>query len=149
MLQLDLIVRNGFLVLTDDIVKADIGIKDGIIVQIEENIQSYGKEEYDAYGQYIFPGMIDVHVHFSEPGREHWEGFKTGTQMLAAGGCTTFFDMPLNGIFLKWYEFAQRFVLHLYKMQAHSLILNQCYQILHRQYPAEGKCRKDGFYAGK
>ena len=98
MLQLDLIVRNGFLVLTDNIVKADIGIKDGIIIQIEENMQSYGKEEYDAYGQYIFPGMIDVHVHFSEPGREHWEGFKTGTQMLAAGGCTTFFDMPLNGI---------------------------------------------------
>lgn len=98
MLLLDLIIRNGFLVLTDEVLKADIGIKDGIIVCIEENMKEYGQEEYDASGQYIFPGMIDIHVHFSEPGREHWEGFETGTQMLAAGGCTTFFDMPLNGI---------------------------------------------------
>lgn len=39
-----------------------------------------------------------MHVHFSEPGRAHWEGFETGSQMMAAGGCTTYFDMPLNGI---------------------------------------------------
>jgi allantoinase len=35
-------------------------------------------------------------VHFNEPGRTHWEGFATGTAALAAGGTTTFFDMPLN-----------------------------------------------------
>lgn len=42
--------------------------------------------------------MIDCHVHFNEPGREDWEGFETGSQMMAAGGCTTYFDMPLNCI---------------------------------------------------
>jgi len=44
----------------------------------------------------VFPGVIDAHVHFNEPGRTHWEGFATGTAALAAGGTTTFFDMPLN-----------------------------------------------------
>lgn len=45
----------------------------------------------------MLPGGIDAHVHLNEPGPEKWEGFKTGTTMLAAGGVTTFFDMPLNG----------------------------------------------------
>ena len=40
--------------------------------------------------------MIDVHVHFNEPGRAEWEGAATGSRALAAGGGTTFFDMPLN-----------------------------------------------------
>jgi allantoinase len=35
-------------------------------------------------------------VHFNEPGRENWEGLETGSKSLAAGGVTTFFDMPLN-----------------------------------------------------
>ena len=42
--------------------------------------------------------MIDVHVHFNDPGRDSWEGFDTGSKMMAAGGGTTYFDMPLNGI---------------------------------------------------
>lgn len=98
MTEFDLIIRNGFVVLPDEMMKADIAIKDGVIVRIDTNLVGTTKEERDADGLYIFPGMIDVHVHFSEPGREHWEGFETGSAMLAAGGCTTYFDMPLNGI---------------------------------------------------
>ena len=44
----------------------------------------------------MFPGLIDVHVHFNEPGRTEWEGAQTGSRALAAGGGTLFFDMPLN-----------------------------------------------------
>jgi allantoinase len=40
--------------------------------------------------------LIDVHLHFNEPGRTDWEGAETGSRALAAGGGTTFFDMPLN-----------------------------------------------------
>jgi allantoinase len=40
--------------------------------------------------------VIDAHVHFNEPGRTDWEGIETGSQALAAGGGTCFFDMPLN-----------------------------------------------------
>jgi allantoinase len=49
-----------------------------------------------ATGYHVFPGLIDAHVHFNEPGRAEWEGFATGTRALAMGGITTFVDMPLN-----------------------------------------------------
>lgn len=95
---LDVIITNGKVVLPTGVEKTDIGIKDGKIAVIKKGIQSEADLKWDAEGQYIFPGMVDVHVHFSEPGREHWEGFHTGSMMMAAGGCTTYFDMPLNGI---------------------------------------------------
>ncbi len=47
-------------------------------------------------GLHVFPGGLDPHVHFNEPGRAHWEGLATGSAALAAGGFTAFFDMPLN-----------------------------------------------------
>jgi allantoinase len=50
----------------------------------------------DATGCLLLPGAIDAHVHFNEPGRTEWEGFATGSRACAAGGTTTFFDMPLN-----------------------------------------------------
>lgn len=54
------------------------------------------KEVVDLGGLLLLPGVIDGHVHFNEPGREHWEGYRTGTMAAAAGGTTTIFDMPLN-----------------------------------------------------
>ena len=45
-----------------------------------------------------FPGIIDSHVHFNEPGRTDWEGIATGSAALAAGGGAMFFDMPLNSL---------------------------------------------------
>jgi allantoinase len=53
-------------------------------------------EVIDATGRIVMPGGIDPHVHFNEPGREHWEGFQTGTASAAAGGVTTVIEMPLN-----------------------------------------------------
>ena len=53
-------------------------------------------EVIDARGLTMLPGLIDVHVHFNEPGRTEWEGAATGSRALAAGGGTMFFDMPLN-----------------------------------------------------
>jgi allantoinase len=44
----------------------------------------------------VFPALIDVHLHFNEPGRTEWEGAGTGSRALAAGGGAVFFDMPLN-----------------------------------------------------
>ncbi|MBM7570041.1 allantoinase AllB [Aquibacillus albus] len=93
----DLIIKNGNVVLENKVETLDIAIKDGKIVQIGKHMDVKG-EVIDAENSFVLPGMIDVHVHFSEPGREHWEGFVTGSHALAKGGCTTFFDMPLNGI---------------------------------------------------
>lgn len=50
----------------------------------------------DLQGKTVLPGLVDEHVHFNEPGREHWEGYHTGSMAAAAGGITTFIEMPLN-----------------------------------------------------
>lgn len=92
----DLIVRHGKLVGADGIRTADLGVKDGRIAQIASTIAESSRDEIDATGRYVLPGIIDAHVHFNEPGRAEWEGLGTGSTALAAGGGTTFFDMPLN-----------------------------------------------------
>ncbi len=96
MTQYDLLLRHGTLVTTTGVSQADLAIADEQIVAIAPELSGSAKEEIDASGLHIFPGVIDAHVHFNEPGRTHWEGFATGTRALAAGGTTTFFDMPLN-----------------------------------------------------
>lgn len=74
----------------------DIGISDGKIVASGKNLSGSAKSEIDAQRLTIFPGAIDAHVHFNEPGRADWEGFASGSRAAAAGGTTTIFDMPLN-----------------------------------------------------
>src|SRR6478735_5666875 len=72
---------------------AFVGITDGRIAALTDGS---AKEVIDATGLRILPGVIDSHVHFNEPGRAEWEGIGTGSAACAAGGTTTYFDMPLN-----------------------------------------------------
>ena len=51
-------------------------------------------EVVDADGTLLLPGMIDVHVHFREPGFSHKETWETGSKSAAAGGVTTVVDQP-------------------------------------------------------
>ena len=53
-----------------------------------------GTEVIDAYGKYVLPGFIDLHVHFREPGGEYKETIKTGSRAAARGGYTTVVTMP-------------------------------------------------------
>lgn len=95
----DLIIKNGLIVLSNEVRSGAIGVKDGKIACIAEEIpENMGKKVIDAKGQYVMPGMIDTHFHASDPGgvRSDWEGFETATKALAAGGTTTYVDMPLN-----------------------------------------------------
>ncbi|MXV20029.1 allantoinase [Deinococcus xianganensis] len=93
---LDLIVRGGTLVTPHGPILADLGVEDGRIVSLALDVFAPAREEIDATGLHVFPGVVDAHVHLNEPGRTHWEGFDTGTRALAAGGATSFLDMPLN-----------------------------------------------------
>jgi allantoinase len=91
----DQVLRGGTVVTQAGVLSADVAIEDGRILAVGPDLPG-AREEIDARGLTIFPGLIDVHVHFNEPGRTEWEGAATGSRGLAAGGGTVFFDMPLN-----------------------------------------------------
>ena len=79
---------------TDEVL--DIRIEKGIIAEIEKNIdeKKFPKEEIiDASGKVLVPGLIDVHVHFRDPGQTYKEDLKTGSQAAIAGGFTTVVQM--------------------------------------------------------
>lgn len=88
-----LVIRNATL---PDTTKGNIVIHEERISEITTRHPGHAGLEIDASGLLAFPGFIDAHVHLNEPGREDWEGLDSGTRALAAGGVTTFFDMPLN-----------------------------------------------------
>ncbi|OLD57585.1 MAG: allantoinase [Acidobacteria bacterium 13_1_40CM_2_56_5] len=93
----EVVVRGGTVVTPEGMRQADVAIEGGFIRAVEPEVPG-GQEEIDARGLFVFPGLIDVHVHFNEPGHTEWEGAATGSRALAAGGGTLFFDMPLNSI---------------------------------------------------
>lgn len=64
------------------------------IVKIATTIDEEADEVIDCEGRLLLPGFIDVHVHLREPGGEHKETIKTGTEAAARGGYTTICAMP-------------------------------------------------------
>lgn len=92
----ELVVRGGEIVTPRGLLKADLGIAGGRIVNVDTEIADDARDAIDASGRWVFPGIIDAHVHFNEPGRAEWEGLTSGPAALCAGGGTAFFDMPLN-----------------------------------------------------
>jgi allantoinase len=92
-----MIIRGGTVVTSRGVEKADIAIAGEQITAVGRNLADEG-EEIDASGLHVFPGGIDSHVHFNEPGRTEWEDIAHGSAALAAGGYTSFIDMPLNNL---------------------------------------------------
>ncbi|GGE27727.1 dihydroorotase [Streptococcus himalayensis] len=66
----------------------DVLVKDKKIVQIAKNIDAEASRVVDATGMVVAPGLIDIHVHFREPGQTHKEDIHTGALSAAAGGFT-------------------------------------------------------------
>src|SRR6267378_1268175 len=93
--EFDLIIRGGTIVTPTEVRVADIAVSDSKIAA-RGKVSGSAKQTVAAEGLHVFPGLIDSHVHFNEPGRADWEGIETGSRGLAAGGGTLFFDMPLN-----------------------------------------------------
>lgn len=93
-----MIVKNGNVALPGrkDLQKLDLKIDQGKIVQIGENLS--GDNVINAEGLLIFPGAIDSHVHFDEPGFTEREDFYHGSCAAVSGGVTTVIDMPCTSI---------------------------------------------------
>ena len=89
-----MIIRKGNLVLQDKVVKGDVLIENGKIALIADDIKANGDKEIDATGKYVFPGLIDMHVHLREPGYEHKEDIESGTKAAIKGGFTQICPMP-------------------------------------------------------
>ena len=73
---------------------ADVLVEDGKITAIDKDIVAEDAKVYDAAGKIVTPGLVDLHVHFREPGQEAKEDFESGTKAAAAGGFTTVCTMP-------------------------------------------------------
>ncbi len=74
---------------------ADVLIENGRIAAVEPNIAAgNGVETVDVSGMVVAPGLVDVHVHFREPGKEEAETVATGARSAAAGGFTSVCAMP-------------------------------------------------------
>ncbi len=78
-------------------VTTDVKISDGKVVGIGNSLANSRDEHQatiNAEGQYLVPGLVDMHVHFREPGYSYKETILTGSQSAAAGGFTIVCTMP-------------------------------------------------------
>ncbi len=73
--------------------RADLLVRDGRIAAIGANLGP-ADTTLDATGRYVVPGLIDIHVHFREPGDEEEETIASGAAAAVAGGFTTVCCMP-------------------------------------------------------
>ncbi len=72
----------------------DVRIEDGVIREIAPNLGGTADETFEARGNVVAPGFVDIHVHFREPGGEISETIETGMAAAVAGGFTAVSTMP-------------------------------------------------------
>ena len=92
-----LLVQNATMVLPDRIVEGDLRVTNGLIKTIAPfgGLQpEIGEYVIDGTGLHLLPGAIDPHVHFRDPGNPEKEDLESGSRAAAAGGVTSFLDMP-------------------------------------------------------
>lgn len=76
----------------------DLRIGGEQFLEIGHDLAPMGDTIIDATGRYVFPGLIDAHVHFRDPGSPERETFLTGTAAAAASGVTTVLEMPTSNV---------------------------------------------------
>ena len=87
----DLVVRGGTVATAADVFRADIGVREGRIAALGEDLPA-GREEIDASGRLVLPGGVDAHCHLDQPtgdGSVMADDFLSGTRSAACGGTTT------------------------------------------------------------
>lgn len=93
----DFYLKNARVVTHEEVFHGGVVIDGEKIFQVVRGDQTVDAGEViDLHGKLLLPGVVDGHAHFNEPGREHWEGYRTGTMAAAAGGVTSVLEMPLN-----------------------------------------------------
>lgn len=73
----------------------DVVVEGERIAEVAESVQvPVGAEVIDGTGKYLVPGLVDIHVHFRDPGYEYKETIETGSAAAAVGGFTDVATMP-------------------------------------------------------
>ncbi|MCA9194010.1 MAG: dihydroorotase [Planctomycetales bacterium] len=88
------LIRGAQVVLPDGIALTNVLLQDDKILAVDAGWDQSCQEIVEATGHYLLPGVIDDQVHFREPGAEHKEDLESGSRACAAGGVTTFLEMP-------------------------------------------------------
>ena len=73
---------------------ADVLVRDGLVAEVGPAIQDHDAHVLDASGAVVAPGLVDLHTHLREPGREDEETIATASSAAAAGGYTAICAMP-------------------------------------------------------
>ena len=91
-----ILLKNGCVVDTQNqtLSPMDLLLEGGVISAIAPGIAAKGHETIDCTGKVIAPGLVDMHVHFRDPGLTYKEDIVTGSAAAAAGGFTTVACMP-------------------------------------------------------
>ncbi|MEC0754288.1 dihydroorotase [Bacillus haynesii] len=89
------LIKNGFILdEKGEKVQRDIRVEGDAISEIGSLEAAFGETVIDADGLFVSPGLVDLHVHFREPGGEKKETIETGAKAAARGGFTTVAAMP-------------------------------------------------------
>lgn len=91
---MSILLKNGKAVIDGQILAYDIRYDENSILEVGAGLPALDSEVRDITGLTVLPGLVDVHVHLREPGREEKETIRTGTRAAARGGFTTIFAMP-------------------------------------------------------
>lgn len=88
------LIRDASVVFTKGVDQANILIEGGKIVAVDASRTSAADTVIEAAGLTLLPGVVDDQVHFRDPGMTHKEDLESGSMACAAGGVTTFLEMP-------------------------------------------------------
>ena len=92
---LELLIRGGRVLDAGGERHADVRVVDGVVAEVARGLApGTGATVLDAEGCVVAPGLVDIQVHFREPGREDSETIETGSRAAALGGCTAVVCMP-------------------------------------------------------
>ena len=94
---MNILIKDGNIFHNNQITQQDILVSDGRIRAIGRDLDALGEKvdhTINAAGKLVAPGLVDVHVHYREPGQTYKETIKTGSQAAAHGGFTTVCAMP-------------------------------------------------------
>ena len=88
------LIRGAAVVLPRETARTPVLIEGGRIVSVGAPAHTRADEVVEADGLHLMPGVIDDQVHFRDPGLTHKEDLRTGSRACAAGGVTSFLEMP-------------------------------------------------------